>query len=102
MRVALLLFVLACGSKSSPPSQPSAPPAPIKPGDCSRSGCSGTVCAEPGNEVVTTCEFKPEYACYRDAAGGGKAGAHGGGTTTPRPRACRQTPPPADAGGAPQ
>jgi hypothetical protein len=28
---------------------------------CRRTGCSGQVCAD--QEVVTTCEWKPEYAC---------------------------------------
>jgi eight-cysteine-cluster-containing protein len=38
------------------------PPAAI---DCRRTGCSGQVCGE--RDVVTTCEFLPHYACYRDA-----------------------------------
>ena len=41
------------------------PPAP-KPnatGGCLVTGCSGQVCAE--SEVATTCEFRPEYACYK-------------------------------------
>ena len=34
--------------------------------DCQVTGCSGQVCApEP---VITTCEFRPEYACYHDPA----------------------------------
>lgn len=34
--------------------------------DCSPQGCSGTVCAaEP---VITTCEWRPEYACYDNPA----------------------------------
>jgi hypothetical protein len=32
-------------------------------GGCLITGCSGQVCAE--TEVVTTCEFQPEYACYK-------------------------------------
>src|SRR5688500_9677639 len=35
---------------------------------CVASGCSGTVCVEQGSEVVTTCEHKPEYDCYKSAA----------------------------------
>jgi eight-cysteine-cluster-containing protein len=32
--------------------------------DCTVTGCSGQICAaEP---VVSTCEFRPEYACYAD------------------------------------
>lgn len=32
---------------------------------CIISGCGGEVCAE--QEVVTTCEFRPEDACYKEA-----------------------------------
>src|SRR5688572_14117062 len=32
---------------------------------CRPTGCSGQMCAD--EDVVTTCEFKPEYACYRTA-----------------------------------
>jgi|SRR3989344_378366 len=33
--------------------------------ECMITGCSGQICAE--EEVVTTCEFLPEYTCYKDA-----------------------------------
>jgi hypothetical protein len=36
-------------------------------GACLRTGCSGTVCAEPGNDVMTTCDMRPEYECYASA-----------------------------------
>lgn len=103
MRIALLLLLLACGSKSNPPSQPAAPvePTPSASG-CVKSGCSGTVCAEPGNEVVTTCEFKPEYACYRDAACERQGDGHCAWTLTPALTACLANPPAADAGDVPQ
>lgn len=44
-------------------------------GGCVVGGCSGQVCA--ADEVVTTCEWLPQYACYRDARCGpfGAAGA---------------------------
>ncbi len=35
------------------------------PAPCRRTGCSGQVCAS--EDVVTTCEFRPEYACYQKA-----------------------------------
>jgi hypothetical protein len=43
---------------------------PIKPGTgsmkpCIRTGCSSQVCSD--HAVVTTCEFRPEYACYQKA-----------------------------------
>jgi hypothetical protein len=42
--------------------EPIAPP----PGDdCFKTGCSGHVCAD--EDVITTCEFRPEYACYQQA-----------------------------------
>lgn len=33
--------------------------------DCLRTGCSGQICA--GEPVVTTCEWRDEYACYRES-----------------------------------
>jgi eight-cysteine-cluster-containing protein len=41
------------------------PPATQSAGDCKPTGCSGQVCSD--EPVVTTCEFRPEYACYRSA-----------------------------------
>lgn len=32
---------------------------------CKRTGCSGQICSD--EDVVTTCEFRPEYACYQAA-----------------------------------
>lgn len=41
----------------------------IEPVPCFVGGCSGQVCSnDPG--VVTTCEWRPEYACYRSATCG--------------------------------
>jgi eight-cysteine-cluster-containing protein len=39
--------------------------------DCKTGGCSGTVC-QPASEppVMTTCEWRPEYACYKKTACG--------------------------------
>jgi hypothetical protein len=34
-------------------------------GGCRPTGCSGQVCA--AEDMVTTCEFRPEYECYKDA-----------------------------------
>lgn len=36
---------------------------PVATGGCVITGCSGQVCAE--SELATTCEFRPEYACYK-------------------------------------
>jgi hypothetical protein len=35
---------------------------------CKRTGCSGQLCVESDSEdVITTCEFRAEYACYQEA-----------------------------------
>jgi eight-cysteine-cluster-containing protein len=38
-------------------------------GGCVVTGCSGQICAEASEagDIITTCEFRPEYACYRNA-----------------------------------
>lgn len=34
--------------------------------DCVTGGCSGTICQHKDSEpIMTTCEFKPEYTCYK-------------------------------------
>ena len=42
---------------------------PEQPVTCQRAGCSGQLCvsAAEAGDIVTTCEFRPEYACYSDA-----------------------------------
>lgn len=32
---------------------------------CRVTGCSGQICSD--EEVITTCEYRPEYACYKTA-----------------------------------
>lgn len=36
-----------------------------KSGECKITGCSGQICTE--EEVVTTCEYKEIYSCYKTA-----------------------------------
>jgi hypothetical protein len=66
----------ACGSKQPPPDEHAGGGSGSSDGSgdgsdtepaCVKGGCSGTVCAEEGNDMMTTCEFKPEYACYQTA-----------------------------------
>jgi hypothetical protein len=47
--------VLSCRSRTSESAR-----------DCKRTGCSGQLCGD--EHLATTCEFRSEYACYRDAA----------------------------------
>jgi eight-cysteine-cluster-containing protein len=97
MRYALLILLLACGSKSNSPSEPSNQ----SPAACIKTGCSGTVCAEPGKEVMTTCEYKPEYGCYKDGVCERQGNGACGWTQTPALQACLANPPPIEPGGAP-
>lgn len=57
---------------------------PAKP--CYRTGCSGQVCAD--EDVVTTCEYLPEYACYKTAKCERQANGKCGFTDTPELRRC--------------
>lgn len=58
--------------------------ASLKP--CKKTGCSGQVCSD--EEVITTCEFKKEYECYRKAACERQANGDCGFTQTPELTAC--------------
>lgn len=98
-RLALLVFAIACGSKAAPPAEAPASPPPSEPGadtagECITTGCSGTICAEPGQEVMTTCEMKPEYACYKTAVCERQADGSCGWTQTPDLQTCLTNPPP--------
>lgn len=95
---ALSLFAAACGGQSTPSTtQPAPPPSSAPPaagGTCIKTGCGGTVCAEPGQDIVTTCEFRPEHACYQKAACERQASGACAWTETPELTACRANPPP--------
>ena len=39
---------------------------PVGTGGCVVGGCSGQICSDQDG-VVTTCEWREEYACYQDA-----------------------------------
>jgi uncharacterized alpha/beta hydrolase family protein len=56
----------------------------IKP--CIITGCSGQVCSD--EEVVTTCEFLPEYGCYTEAVCERQASGDCGWTTTKEFESC--------------
>jgi len=63
-------------------------PGPTAQKACIRSGCSGAVCVEPGHEVMTTCEWREAYACYRTAACERQRDGRCGWTMTPALQAC--------------
>ncbi len=98
MRTLLLSLVLAtaaaaCGGKSPPSTPPTGGGEEPAPATCVKSGCSGTVCSEPGDEKMTTCEFKPEYACYRTATCERQADSSCGWTESAELTACLANPP---------
>jgi hypothetical protein len=69
-------------------------PASTTTNDCIKTGCSGTICAEPENDIATTCEMKPEYACYRDAVCERQADGACGWTQSADLKVCLANPPP--------
>ena len=53
---------------------------------CFRSGCSNQVCAD--HNVITTCEWRPEYECYQKAKCERQTDGNCGFTQTPELKAC--------------
>lgn len=58
------------------------PPAP-----CFVGGCSGQICSEHEG-VISTCEWRPEYACYQEASCARQADGACGWTETPELTTC--------------
>lgn len=54
---------------------------------CFVGGCSGQICSDQEG-VISTCEFRPEYACYQQATCERQAGGECGWTETPELDAC--------------
>jgi hypothetical protein len=59
---------------------------PVAGRPCIKTGCSSQVCAE--EEVMTTCEWRPEYECYRRARCERQANLQCGFTQTPELTTC--------------
>ncbi|HXQ74731.1 MAG TPA: DUF6748 domain-containing protein [Pyrinomonadaceae bacterium] len=53
---------------------------------CKKTGCSSQVCSD--EDVITTCEFRPEYACYQKAACERQKNGDCGFTQTPELLRC--------------
>ncbi len=103
MKYLTILFALllsACSGAQSEPRAPShetpdkqtaaddrngsSPTANDKP--CVVSGCSGQFCSD--EEMMSTCEFRPEYACYREATCERQVDGTCGWTPTPALEHC--------------
>ena len=65
---------------------------------CAVAGCSGQLCvsAEEAGEIVTTCEYRAEYACYKEASCEPQADGKCGWTQTPELKKCLANPPALD------
>ncbi len=53
---------------------------------CMKTGCSGQICAD--EEVITTCEYRTEYACYKNARCERQSNGNCGFTQTPELTSC--------------
>jgi eight-cysteine-cluster-containing protein len=56
-------------------------------GTCFIGGCSSQICSDQ-EDVVSTCEWREEYACYKTATCARQADGRCGWTPTPELRAC--------------
>jgi hypothetical protein len=94
--LSLVLILAACGGRVAEPKEPipeaHGAPVPASVG-CRPTGCSGQVCDEVGADVVTTCEFRPEYGCYRTARCERQTSGACGWTETPELLGCLASPP---------
>src|SRR3989344_3879864 len=63
------LFLIGCEVKEGVPGERGVPSTGTECGidtDCITGGCSGTVCqSKNAKPIFTTCEWMPEYACYK-------------------------------------
>lgn len=61
------------------------PPLPVA-SECYPTGCNGQICAD--TEVITTCEFRAEYACYKAGRCERQTTGKCGWTETPELKRC--------------
>lgn len=96
-RLALLLVIAAgCGSKSAPATRPAVggSGSAVAANRCVKAGCSGQLCGEPGDDSITTCDMKPEYACYKTAECAVQPDGKCGWTMSDELKGCMASPPP--------
>lgn len=64
---------------------------PVSVSVCRPSGCSGQICSD--EDIASNCEFRPEYACYKEATCERQVGGECGWTQTATLSACLANPP---------
>lgn len=72
---------------TNPDTAPEDNPAPIQQGTCYVGGCSGQICSE-SSDIVSTCEWRETYACYREAVCERQSNGQCGWTETEELNAC--------------
>lgn len=67
---------------------------------CAVAGCSRQLCvsAEEAGDMVTTCEYRAEYACYQEASCEPQTDGKCGWTQTAELKQCLANPPTLDGG----
>jgi hypothetical protein len=70
---------------STPEPRPS-PQLPVASAECRPTGCSAQICSD--QDVITTCEFRSEYACYQNAKCERQTTGQCGWTQTPALSQC--------------
>lgn len=60
---------------------------------CVPGGCSNQLCVEQGEDAISTCEWRPEHACYRSASCERQPNGQCGWTPTPALQQCLANPP---------
>jgi hypothetical protein len=95
-----ILFVVACGGKSNPAPTPGTG-SDVAEKECKPGGCSGTICTDEEG-MMTTCEWKPEYACYKEAECKRQSDGACGWTQSETLTTCLASPPVGDGEAAPQ
>lgn len=68
---------------------------PIFANGCAVAGCSGQLCvsADEADDMVTTCEFRAEYACYKEASCEPQTDGKCGWAQTAQLKQCLANPP---------
>ena len=76
---------------------------PIMANGCAVAGCSAQLCVsvEEAANIVSTCEYKAEYACYKEASCEPQGNGKCGWTETAELKACLKNPPHLDSGAEP-
>lgn len=88
--VILIIVIVGAGFLIFKPQSSLAPnptPDPAVTGECFIGGCSSQICSDQ-RDVISTCEYKEEYACYQTATCERQVNGQCGWTETPTLSSC--------------